>query len=62
MERTKTKAFNVVSLRVRTGRAQRFIVPSTLWSESAKGDFPDVERKPAALALAIRPNSKRKAG
>ena len=30
MERPKTKAFNVVSLRGPTGRAQQFIVPTTL--------------------------------
>ena len=48
MERTKTKAFNVVSLRVPTGGARRFIVPTTLSIEPAKGDFPDAGRKPAA--------------
>ncbi len=63
MERPKTKAFNVVSLRVSTGRARRFIVPTTLSIEPVKGDFPDVGWKPAAKsALAIQRNSKRKAG
>ena len=62
MERTKTKAFNVAILRVRTGGARRFIVPTTISIEPAKGDFPNAGRKPAALALTIRPNSRRKAG
>ncbi len=63
MERTKTKAFNVASLRVRTGGARRFIVPTTLSIEPAWGDFPNAGRKPAAKsALAILRNSRRKAG
>ncbi len=48
MERTKTKAFNVVSLRVPTGRARQFIVPTTISIEPAKGDLSNAGRKPAA--------------
>ena len=41
MESPKTKAFNVAILRLPTGGARRFIVPNSLWSEPAWGDFPD---------------------
>ncbi len=62
MERPKTKAFNVVSLRPPTGGARRFIVPTTLSIEPAKGDFPDAGGSLLRSALTIRPNSRRKAG
>ncbi len=48
MESPKTKAFNVAILRPPTGGARRFIVPTSLWIEPARGDWHDAVRKPAA--------------
>ncbi len=71
MERTKTKAFNVVSLRVRTGRAQRFYEQaersgssSPILSGASQLEETSLTRGGSLLrsALAIQCNSRRKAG